>query len=231
MCTIRGYQFISPAENHFWRAKPKSSFFHGAWARNSARTRIHLARGKRGRLHYVLYAHLALSDRYRAGGMTRYGSRYFTITVTMFVFAATCVLVVGCGGTDGSSATRGSMPIARAQAIAFAGAVNVRAGDLPGLRGGQPPAKREITRGPFAPAMERCDPTVVRVGKVVGIISPHFTRPTTRKPSSSMSLNFTFDRRRIVRSVRNGKHRSGVQGAGGDRQRPGTDLRKALLGK
>jgi hypothetical protein len=123
--------------------------------------------------------------------MTRYGSRYFVIILTMPVFVATCVLAIGCGGDSVSSATVASMPITKVQAIAYADAVNVRAGDLPGLGVGVPPAKREITRGPFAPAMEKCDPTVVHAGKVVGIISRHFVRATAHKPDSSRSLNFT----------------------------------------
>jgi hypothetical protein len=109
----------------------------------------------------------------------------------MFAVAATCVLVVGCGGNDVASATRAGMPITRAQVIVYADAVNVRAGDLPGLGGGMPPTKREITRGPFTAAMEKCDPTVIHAGKVIGIISPHFTRSTAHKHGSSKGLSFT----------------------------------------
>jgi hypothetical protein len=82
------------------------------------------------------------------------------------------------------------MPITRAHAIVFADAVNLRAGDLPGLKGGQLPEKREIMLGPFEPVMKNCDPAMIHSGDVVGIISPYFTRATAHKPGSSMSLNF-----------------------------------------
>jgi hypothetical protein len=53
------------------------------------------------------------------------------IAATCPLLAATAVLVAGCGASGHSA----SVPITRAQAVAFARAVNLRSGDVPGMHG------------------------------------------------------------------------------------------------
>ena len=55
------------------------------------------------------------------------------IAATCLVLSATAVLVAACGGSGDTSANP-SRPITRAQAIAFAKAVNLRAADVPGSK-------------------------------------------------------------------------------------------------
>jgi len=52
---------------------------------------------------------------------------------------------------------------------AYADAVNVRLGDVPGFVGGLAEPKREITHWPFAPEMEECGAIAARAGNVLGI--------------------------------------------------------------
>ncbi len=67
-----------------------------------------------------------------------------------------------------------SSPISRAQAVAYADAVNLVAADVPGLQATQHQPKREAAAGPYRGAMNSCDNGAVRAGDVVGFSSPTF---------------------------------------------------------
>lgn len=110
-------------------------------------------------------------------------------------------VVAGCGGT---SASAGS--VATGTGTAYARAVNLRAGDVPGSvvgrvweRGVAVGLERErlATTGPFDAWIERCDGgvTIVPSQEVVGLRSPHFTRGLRTAPPSAegaWSVVFVF---------------------------------------
>jgi hypothetical protein len=114
-------------------------------------------------------------------------------------------VVAGCGGTSaGTSASTGS--VATGSGIAYARAVNLRAGDVPGSVAGRVwergvavglERERPPSTGPFDARIERCDGgvTIVPSHDVVGLRSPHFTRGLTtaaRTPEGVSSAVFVF---------------------------------------
>lgn len=114
------------------------------------------------------------------------------IVATVVVLATAGGLAAGCANSSPASSGGVSTAFTKAQAIAYADAVNLRAGAVPGFLGGLLPHKREITHGPFGGAMERCDGGVVG-GEVIGIISQGFTRDIARRAPPSAQLSLASD--------------------------------------
>jgi hypothetical protein len=81
--------------------------------------------------------------------------------VTILTIAATVVLVAGCGSSSHSSASTAALiagpPISDAQALAYAHAVNLRPGDVPGTTSNRTAESVETVRGRRKPsAFLRC---------------------------------------------------------------------------
>jgi hypothetical protein len=93
-------------------------------------------------------------------------------------FAVTGALAAGCGNGGGASANsalfRAGSPFTKAQAIAYANAVNVRATDVPRLQAAPYKPRAETAAGPFGAAIDECESAAVRAGVVLGISSQRF---------------------------------------------------------
>lgn len=123
-----------------------------------------------------------------------------SIGVSAALLVAVAV-VTGCGGT---SASGGS--VVAGTGTAYARAVNLRAGDVPGSvvgrvweRGVVVGLERErlASSGPFDRRIERCDGgvTIVPSHEVIGLRSPYFTRGLTTAPPTpegTWSVVFVF---------------------------------------
>jgi hypothetical protein len=100
------------------------------------------------------------------------------ITATWLVLATTAMLLAGCGGsshTSPSSAALGAgMPFTKAQAVAYANTVNLRAADVPRLQAARLKPRAETAAGPFGAAIDRCESAALRAGVVFGISSQRF---------------------------------------------------------
>lgn len=82
-------------------------------------------------------------------------------TSTMLALAATAILIAGCGNSSHTSASSAAFiagpPITNAQVLAYAHAVNLRAGDVPGTTSKRTAESVEIVRGRRKPsAFLRC---------------------------------------------------------------------------
>jgi hypothetical protein len=106
--------------------------------------------------------------------------RIAAISVVLVVLIASGVTIALAGSG------RASTSITKAQAVAYAHAVNLRAGDVPGL---VPTAKGGAVEGPLGTLGVECD-VAVRAGKVVGIGSQGFERlqESTRFSKSYLPL-------------------------------------------
>ncbi len=81
--------------------------------------------------------------------------------------AACVLLATGCGAGNVASASGVTAPITKAQALAYARAVSLRPGDVPG---GAPPSPGSVTK--FGPAPFTCSKTApYRVGGAVSLVS------------------------------------------------------------
>jgi hypothetical protein len=105
----------------------------------------------------------------------------------MLAFGVTGALAAGCGSGGAASASSASFGAnlpptiqAKAQAVAFADAVNLRAADVPGLQAARHQPKRETVAGPYRGAMNRCDKAAARAGEVIGISSLTFVHLSSR---------------------------------------------------
>jgi hypothetical protein len=117
------------------------------------------------------------------------------IILATLAFAVTGALAAGCGSGGAASASSASFgvggPFTRAQAVAYADAVNLRAADVPGLQAARLQPKREAAEtaaGPYRGAMNRCDNAAARAGDVIGIGSPTFVHLGSRPPGSVSSV-------------------------------------------
>jgi hypothetical protein len=82
-------------------------------------------------------------------------------TSTMLALAATAILIAGCGSSSHTSASNAALiagpPITDAQALAYAHAVNLRTGDVPGTTSKRTAESVETVRGRRKPsAFLRC---------------------------------------------------------------------------
>jgi hypothetical protein len=105
----------------------------------------------------------------------------------LLAFGVSGALIAGCGSSGGaltSGLLGASSPISRAQAVAYADAVNLVAADVPGLQATQHQPKREAAAGPYEGAMNSCDNTAVRAGDVIGFSSPTFDSHPSLPPQS-----------------------------------------------
>lgn len=96
-----------------------------------------------------------------------------------FVAAALCLalpaaVAAGCGSSAHSSPLGKASGVTRAQALAFANAVNLTAADVPGPLYPPRRGKSEVTSGPFGPALAECVPAISGAGAVTGFLSPLF---------------------------------------------------------
>jgi hypothetical protein len=91
-------------------------------------------------------------------------------TSTMLAVATTAVLLAGCGGSSSASST-GESTLLSHRAVAYANAVNLRAGDVPGLAASR--LRLKNTRHGWLDPVEGCDGGGGQ--KVTGIISPRFS--------------------------------------------------------
>jgi hypothetical protein len=104
-------------------------------------------------------------------------ARIVALLCGLITLSAVAVLVVGCG-TSSTVASGAVSPTMKAQAIAYAHAVNLRVADVPGLVGSRP--RTEIRSGPFGAVMEKCDGGAARAGEVIGVLSESFERNNKR---------------------------------------------------
>lgn len=96
------------------------------------------------------------------------------ITATLLVLGAASGLAAGCGGSSASGdggALGASAPITRAQAIAYAHAVNLRAADIPEMSTSSPEG---VAPTPRHPTFARCYGGVSPARRVLKIHSPEF---------------------------------------------------------
>jgi hypothetical protein len=96
----------------------------------------------------------------------------------MLALAVTGALSAGCGSSGSASASNASVgasiPFTKAQAVAYADAVNLRAADVPGLQAARHQPNREAADGPYRGGMNRCEDVAALPGDVIGISSPRF---------------------------------------------------------
>jgi hypothetical protein len=96
----------------------------------------------------------------------------------MLAFAGAGALAAGCGSGGGASAKSAffgaGSPFTKAQAVAYANAVNVRAADVPRLQAARHKPRAETTAGPFGAAIDGCESQAIRAGVVFGISSQRF---------------------------------------------------------
>jgi len=118
-------------------------------------------------------------------------TRALWISATWLALAATAVLVAGCGGSS-SSADSASAQVTKAQALAYANAINLRAADVPGLEESGRSTKREMAAGPFGRQLDRCEGTAARDDVVIGISSPRFVDISSRPLQSVRSGVYFF---------------------------------------
>jgi hypothetical protein len=88
------------------------------------------------------------------------------------LFGLSMLLAAGCGTSDAASAGSAGTPITKRQAVAYARAVNLRAGDIHGLRA---TGASHTAKGPLGTQAETCGITAP-AGTVVGISSQTFQR-------------------------------------------------------
>jgi len=96
-----------------------------------------------------------------------------TIIATMLTIVTTAMLAAGCGGST-SSADSASTQVTKAQARAYADAVNLRAADVLGLQAALHKSRAETADGPFGTAIDGCESAAARAGVVFGITSQRF---------------------------------------------------------
>jgi len=111
--------------------------------------------------------------------------------VTVFVLIAAGGLVTGCGSSDSGSAGGGtyggSAQVTKAQAVAYADAVNLRAADDRGLVVAKFPRRRETMSGPFGTVVEGCDGMGAHAGGTIGIVSRRFQRNNAQQQGERFS--------------------------------------------
>lgn len=144
----------------------------------------------------------AASCRFRLTGSAR------VVGVSAALLVAIAV-VAGCGGASPGTGAGAKAPggnVATGTGTAYARAVNLRAGDVPGSvvgrvweRGVAVGLEREhaASTGPFDARIERCDGGVgvVPSREIVGLRSPNFTRGLTTAPATpegAWSVVFLF---------------------------------------
>jgi hypothetical protein len=89
---------------------------------------------------------------------------------------ALAVLLAGCGNSSGASTSRTSTSITRAQVVAYAGNVNLRAADAPGMTAQS--VEREVSAAPQEAELGRCIGIPTRPRDVVRMVSPGLRRQT-----------------------------------------------------
>jgi hypothetical protein len=125
--------------------------------------------------YYVALSLVAIWERIRA---------LFRITMIALLAVTVSGLISGCGVGNGRSGGDGPhrviVSIGKAQAVAYAHAINLRAADLPGMAvSGQ---EGEFNGLPFGNGVDHCGSGVGRAGVVVGVISPAFiSRPVVKR--------------------------------------------------
>jgi hypothetical protein len=103
------------------------------------------------------------------------------IAMTWLALSATAVLVMGCGGGGHTTTASADAPITKAQAVAYAHAVNLRAADVPGFSSHGYGVEPEVTNSSSDAEYARCAGigTTLYVGQLqspqfgVGIIGAH----------------------------------------------------------
>lgn len=97
---------------------------------------------------------------------------------TALTIATTAMLLAGCGSSSHASSVGAPVgadkPIPSPQAVTYADAVNLRAGDVPGLQAARLKPRAETSDGPFGAAMDGCESAAARAGVVFGITSQRF---------------------------------------------------------
>jgi hypothetical protein len=96
---------------------------------------------------------------------------------------AAAASLTGCGDAQQGPATK-------AEAVAFARAVNLRSGDAQGMTG-RPVTNRERSEPPWGERVERCSARSGRTGEFVAIHSPRF-RSTVHQSGSSLEHGITL---------------------------------------
>jgi hypothetical protein len=96
----------------------------------------------------------------------------------LLALAATAMLLSGCGSSSHASSVGAPVgadkPIPSPQAVTYADAVNLRAGDVPGLQQAHLKPRAETSDGPFGAAIDGCESAAARAGVVIGITSQRY---------------------------------------------------------
>jgi hypothetical protein len=96
----------------------------------------------------------------------------------LLALTATAMLLAGCGSATHASSIGAPVgadkPIPSPQAVTYADAVNLRAGDVPGLQAARLKPRAETSDGPFGAAIDGCESAAARAGVVIGITSQRY---------------------------------------------------------
>lgn len=111
------------------------------------------------------------------------------IIATWVVVMATVALLAGCGNSNPAASSEASTPVP-ARDSTYANAVNLRAGDVPGLEVARVKHQSAFRSGPLGTVVEKCDGGLAGSGDVIGISSQSFARSDTRHTDTGVILSF-----------------------------------------